>query len=358
MSCKTLNIVLLLDPRFPGGTSAAVAREIRIFSSFSRLRVVAYRSGLFKGEKINPVLEEALLETGTPITWNPSVVSADIVAVHNPIFLRNDRAFPIRIFCNLLTVVAHENFLRPTGTLAFDVGHCLNLISRATTARFKQIAPVSQWNRHTTETWIAQTQEKWQLTPENWTNICDFDLRAPSGSPRDKRGRHSRPGIEKFPALEALKTIFPVHAEKVRILGADHLLTMDTPRHWELIKFGTEEVDRFLSSIDFMVYYTNPTLRESFGRVIAEALAAGKVVITDPETARTFGSGVISAQPDEVDNIILRLCADPAAYRAQVERGQKTLLDFGQDAWTARIHRIFDILATPQGPLETLHDFL
>ena len=60
----------------------------------------------------------------------------------------------------------------------------------------------------------------------------------------------------------------------------------------------------FLSGIDFFVYFTNPNWRESFGRVIAEAIAAGKLVITDPGTAATFGDAVVASDGADVDGII------------------------------------------------------
>jgi hypothetical protein len=34
---------------------------------------------------------------------------------------------------------------------------------------------------------------------EDWINICDFPFAPPTPAPRDRRGRHSRPGFEKFP---------------------------------------------------------------------------------------------------------------------------------------------------------------
>ena len=40
--------------------------------------------------------------------------------------------------------------------------------------------------------------------------------------------------------------------------------------------------------IDFFVYFTAPTWQESFGRVVAEAIAAGKVVLTNPDIGATF----------------------------------------------------------------------
>ena len=66
------------------------------------------------------------------------------------------------------------------------------------------------------------------------------------------------------------------------------------------------KVPDFLASIDFFVYFTHPLLRESFGRAIAEAIAAGKLVITDPETAGPFGPGVVTdtGTGDGIDRII------------------------------------------------------
>ena len=83
-----------------------------------------------------------------------------------------------------------------------------------------------------------------------------------------------------------------------------------------------------------MVYFTSPAWRESFGRVLAEALAAGKVVISDAETASTFGAGVIGARPEEVDACIARHLAKPELYRRQVARGQDSLSRYSASAFT------------------------
>lgn len=358
MKTHITSVVLLVDPRFSGGTSAAVAREIYALSAFCRLKVAAVSSSMFKGRDVHPLIEAACVETATPLTWDPPVVSADVVVVHNPSFLKFDQTLSTRIFTTLLAVVCHENFLRPTGAEAFDVSRCLGLIERVASARHRILAPVSGWNRDCVARWLEKRPSNWKLAEENWTNICDFVRLPPPHVPRDRRGRHSRPGMEKFPTMEDLRAMFPPEAERVRILGADHMLGEPCQTEWELIPFGAEPVDDFLRSIDFMVYFTNPTWRESFGRVIAEALAAGKVVITDADTARTFGDGVISALPHEVNNVVACLIDDPQAYHAQAAKGHTALEGFSTDAFTARVRRIFRILDAVTPKTETLHALL
>ena len=89
------------------------------------------------------------------------------------------------------------------------------------------------------------------------------------------------------PSRETMLRHFPARAERCVLLGADGFLDDPewVPRHWTALRFGEMDVASFLGEIDFFVYFTNPMWRESFGRVIVEAIAAGKLVITDPGTA-------------------------------------------------------------------------
>jgi glycosyltransferase involved in cell wall biosynthesis len=132
---------------------------------------------------------------------------------------------------------------------------------------------------------------------------------------------------------------FPVHAERCAILGGDTFLG-DRPAaaaHWEVFGFGTMGVDEFLAGIDFFVYFTNPMWRESFGRVIVEAIAAGKVVITDPGTAEAFGPSVVASDGTDVDRIIQGFIADKARYVDFVERAQERLSTYSPGAFVERV---------------------
>ncbi len=330
------SLAYVIEPRFPGGTSAAVARELRAVAPHARVEVHAVASAMFPGRPVAPALAAALDDLGLALHRDARRIAADRVILHNPSFLKFDTVFPARIVAGELIAVTHENFLRPGGHETHDVARCLDLIDRASLALQKSLAPISPHNRASVAAWRAAHpgHGHWNVLADDWFNICDFTLAAPTPTPRDRRGRHSRPGFEKFPALADLDLCFPRHAEANVILGADLLGdAVATRPHWEAIPFDGIDLADYFARIDFMVYFTAPTYRESFGRVLAEGIAAGKVVITDPDTASIFGDAVIAARPAEVDAIVAAFVADPARYAAQVARAQARLADFSAESF-------------------------
>lgn len=336
-------LALVLDPRFPGGTASAVAAEIRALAGWTDLEIVALRTAMFSDRPVNPSLQAALDESGLALTWNPPVIRADTVILHNPSCLKFDHRLASRISCDTCILVCHENFLRPGGAEAFDVGHCLALVDRALICGSRLLAPVSPWNRSTLQNWLGGRTD-WTLTSSDWFNICDMPMLTANPRPRDRRGRHSRPGFEKFPPLADLRAQFPAQAERCSILGADSLMldSEGCPDHWQLFAFGARAVADFLAEIDFFVYFTSPQWRESFGRAIAEAIAAGKLVITDPATAQSFGPAVIASDGSDIDAIIAAHVADPARYGAFVHAAQASLARFSPAAFTRAVLPLLD----------------
>lgn len=333
-------LAIVLDPRFPGGTAASVAEELRAMRGHVELHVAALDTTMFEGQPVNPRFLAALDEAGIKLDWNPRVIRGDTIVFHNPSCLRFGIKRMPRMSCNTAYVITHENFLRPSGSEGFDVAGCIGLIERALVAGRMLLAPVSKVNRRGVETWLAQREPgPWTIAPFDWFNICSGPFRNPTVAPRDRRGRHSRPGFEKFPPWEAMLRHFPPHAEHCLLLGVDGFLQGDRvlPRHWQAVPFGAMPVEQFLDAIDFFVYFTNPLWRESFGRVIAEAIAAGKLVITDPETAETFGPGVVASTGDDVDEIVAGFIAEPQRYGRAVRQAQADLARLSPDEFRERV---------------------
>ncbi|MBA3324486.1 MAG: glycosyltransferase family 4 protein [Rhodobacteraceae bacterium] len=346
-------VALVVDPRFPGGTSHAVAEEIRALGGAVNLSVCALETAMFKGRQIHPCIEAALEEAGLSLIWSPSVVHADTIVIHNPSCLRFDTLLRTRLSCGQAIVVTHENFLRPNGSESFDVARCIDLIDAALVCGRRCLAPVSSYNRQTVEDWLAREQRSWDVASDDWLNILDPKLTAPNPSPRDRRGRHSRPGLEKFPPIDTLRAHFPPHADRCIMLGADPLMNgpETPPPHWDLRRFGETDVERLLAEIDFFVYFTNPNWRESFGRVVAEAIAAGKLVITDPGTAAPFASAVVSSNGDDVDEIVHGFCAEPHRYVNFVTAAQGELVRFQPVTVARRIRAQIERLEAPSHAL-------
>lgn len=339
------NFAYVIEPRFSGGTSSAVAAELRVTADLAPVVVHARTSAMFGGERhVASVLRHVIDELGLPLIWDAPQINADVVILHNPSFLKFQRSLGARIFARQLIVVAHENFFRPGGIEAFNVASCLDQIDRATLALRKCIAPISVSNRATVTSWLAEHRPgaNWQVLGVDWFNICEASTGEPCQHPRDRRGRHSRPTPEKFPLLADLDRCFPPHAEANVILGSDFLMRTEIARpHWTMLPFGSVDVESFLGMIDFFVYFTAPTWRESFGRAIAEALAASKVVLTDHDTGATFGEAVLTCQPAEVDGIIADHIAQPARYGAQVRRAKPVLEQLSAAAFRQRFSDLF-----------------
>ena len=296
---------------------------------------------MFRDKPTHPDIDRTLADLNLTMVWNPAVINADVIILHNPAFLKFNADFNLRMVCDTLIVVTHENFTTPGGALGFDVDHCLDLIDDATLCAHKILAPVSAYNRDTVAAWM-QGDTTWILPELSWSNICDFDQTPPSSTPEYRRARHSRPGFEKFPDRATMDMLFPPHADHNAILGADIFIDDDPPPHWTLFRFREIAVDQFLESIDIFVYFTNPNWRESFGRVIGEAVAAGKLVLTDPQTAKTFGSGVLGVRPADVDGCIAQHLADPGLYARTIRRAQTGLGQFSADRFRERAATIID----------------
>lgn len=336
-------IAYVLDPRFPGGTSSAVAAELAVVSRIGAVTVHAFSSAMFRGQDAAPQLQDLLLRLDITMIWDSPEIAADIVIFHNPSCLRFQDRFEAKIIARHFIVVAHENFLRPGGAEAFDVAKCMRQLEASSFAIKRTLAPISAWNRSTIADWIASKGklDAWRILDVDWFNICAFPNEMPVSTPSDRRGRLSRPGLEKFPQRDVMDMCFPPHADANVILGADAFIADDSsPAHWTLIPFRGLQVSRFFDMIDFMVYYTAPTFRESFGRVMAEAVAAGKIVISDPETSRIFGGAVRGAAPEEVEQIIQDYIKSPDLYQADVRTAQEKLERFSPRSFEKQIGAI------------------
>ncbi len=306
-------------------------RQLAELVRIADVAVVGIRSRLFGDSPANPVLIAELERLGLGMEWASDRVAADVIILHNPLFLKFQPELGVRLVCRKLIVVTHENFLLPGGSEAFDVAKCLSAIERATICASRVLAPVSDRNRSFVQQWVGRNDADWNLAEHDWINICDNEIVAPTQFPRDRRGRHSRPSPEKFPSNDVLLSLFPSSAEYCGILGGDSLIGHDVPEHWDLIPFNGKPVAEFLGGFDFFVYFTNPRIAESFGMVLAEAVSAGKLVITDPASARTFGAGVIGLTVSEVESCIARHVNDPGLYCAQVRKAQASLSAFSSE---------------------------
>lgn len=347
-----LDILFIADVRFEGGTSTALAMEIKAAAR------AGFKTGLLavKGPLLghpfpmHPDLR-ALVDRGATERIDPDMkVEADLVLLHHPTIMANRFTRRIYVRTERLVVVLHHPMVDRFGKVQYDLDRVVHNC-RAAFDVAVELAPVSAVVR---ETLPGILPDDARLLPEDWTNLIDLDdwpLR-PDGPPRHPIviGRHARPDKLKWPnsAADALR-IYPTDATQytIRILGGGSFLQKiygPLPRNWELLPFAWTGVAEFLQGLDFYVYYHSGSWSEAFGRAILEALATGLVTILPAHFQPLFGEAAIYAAPRDVQRVVGQFVADPEAYARQSALAREFVArQHSAELFPQRLARLFDI---------------
>jgi UDP:flavonoid glycosyltransferase YjiC (YdhE family) len=320
------DVVLASDLRFPGGTSASLAEEVRVQAA------AGYRTGLLQvfgplvatSRAVNPLLRRAV-DTGAADLLPPrGTVCARLAVLRHPaVFAELPEPAP-RLEAEQVVLVANSAARGGDGEVFYDVRAVDEVVHRWTGVR-PLWAPIGPLVRPDLERAGVQVRE------QDWVNLIDVDAWAADRSAfRDDVpviGRHSRPQAAKWPSsAAAITAAYPTDGSvRVRVLGGaaavrDVLGTV--PERWEVEEFGERHPRDFLADVDFFVYYHHEHLVEAFGRTVMEALASGAVAVLPPGLRASFGDAAVYAEPGEAMAVVRRLHADRAAYEEQSRRGQ------------------------------------
>ena len=135
-------------------------------------------------------------------------------------------------------------------------------------------------------------------------------------------GRHSRDDQYKFhPDAAAWYARLAARGIRVRLMGATALSTrLSGLPGIELLPTGAEPAYQFLQQLDCFVYRTHPYFRETWGRVVSEAMACALPVVVHrsggyAEIIDHGRNGFLFDRDEEADAIIDELRADPELRR-------------------------------------------
>jgi hypothetical protein len=346
------DIVLLSDFRFQGGTSSAIAEEIKANAA------AGYRTALVQLEApnltfpfpINPKIRTLIDQRDADLIGPEEHVSARLALIHNPYVMAHLPLRPLGVRAEQRLLVVQHPPLAGDGTPFYDLGR-VRLHADDALGGEVLWAPVGPLVRAQFDR-IADVPK---LTPEDWYNVVDPALwsNGRHGGDRPVIGRHSRPDRRKWPdTREETLAAYP-HDPRfaVKVLGAAPFLfdlLGGYPRNWLVWRFGTFPPERFLSKIDFFVYYHSSQWVEAFGCTIAEAMASRAVVILPQHFEELFADAALYAAPSEVAELVLGLHADRAAYRRQAERGRELVEERFSPA--AHLRRIERLIGPPRAP--------
>jgi hypothetical protein len=370
---RSFDVVMVADCRFPGGTSAALAQELRALAP-SRLRVGLAHVPVAKFRSDCP-LHPALLDAwrsglAEPIKTDEST-AAEVVVAHNPYGFAHRPLPPTAIRARKRILVVHATPLNGRGRLNYDPWTVARHLREG--LRDDVVwAPNSALCREN----IADAGLAVPVLREDWRNIVAADdwghPRARPLWPTISLGRHSRPQLDKWPPTRhQLFAVYPPDDEnvRVRLLGVDEqveALAGGWPRGWEVFRFDEIAPRDFLQTIDFFVYFHHPRLLESFGRCTAEAIASGAVAILPPYMRANFGDAAVYCTADEAVATARGIHADPDLYAELSRRGGEIIArDYGPERYRSLVRRILEapadmaeLVQPPRPDLRTLRTYV
>lgn len=345
MTRSNFDVIIVADFRFPGGTSSAVAAEIRA------LHEGGFSVALFQAN--SPILERtrqwndivlARVDAGQAAVLRPGEPAAcDVLLAHSPWLFTRPQPEQPQIEAALRVLIAHHTPTDATGRLNYDPELVSGNACRAFGSPFYW-APISPVCRDSFET-AGMTQPRLRFDWANVVFVDDWGHARPGllGDP-PVIGRHSRPQLDKWGASRA-EVLAPYPEEmEVRLLGAGEkvrALIEPAPENWTVSDFGAMPVKDFLSGLDFFVYFHHPQWVETFGLTIAEAAAAGCVVVTHPYLERTFGKAALYCLPEEAPRLIGAIAEDSRQFAEQSALGRAVIDNrFGPKAYRDRFERL------------------
>ena len=352
------DLVVIGDFRFPGGTSTAVAEELRAQAA------AGYRTGLIQFKA--PVLKyphpihpriRACFEEGLADLLDPeAAVASRLVVAHQPSLFTYLPRRALRIEAEARLLIVHHPPFDGLGQASYD---CAAIHRNAEAVLGGEVlwAPVGPAVREQ----FAALEDPPPLLPLDWYNVLDpRPWRVARSGPLEARpviGRHSRPDALKWPDDRASTlTAYPDDPGFiVRILGGGPFLrdlVGGYPRNWQVWPFDAISPDRFLRTVDFFVYFHHSAWVEAFGRSIIEAMASGAVAILPRHFEALFGDGAIYAEPQEVRARVRELHADRRALLRQSRAGATLVTQrFGH-----RIHveRVRSLIGRPRRTVRAL----
>lgn len=365
---EDLDLVYVLDPRFEGGASTAVAAELDGLAEAPNpprvgiMMVKAHLLGL--PWPSHPGIRRHIESGFLRVVWPWERLTAQLALVHHPVVFANLPRARLPLRAGRAILVLHHPMVDAKGARQYDLDAVCEVIA-ATLAPEVLITPVSPVVRRSLR---ARRGKTGVLVEEDWINLIapeDWPFDPDRAAPDPKNivlGRHARPDPSKWPdTLKEATLIYGAEEDdiEVRVLGAGDFLQekygKPVPGNWRLLPFEFDGVQDFLAGLDFYVYYHDSAWSEAFGRTILEALAMGCVSILPPHFRDLFGDAALYAKPEEVLPLVRAIAADPARWRSLRLAARRWVLENHAVTWRAADRaKLFGLSERPAP--ETVHE--
>jgi len=350
------DVVYATDFRFPGGTTSLALAEIKAaLESGLRVGVLQVDSPLNKpGTGYSAGLLALFLERDVSLLRLGDEYETGLLIIRHPSvaqFLDTRRSVASIASCVLIVNTAP---VLATGKGAvYDLRDCSENIERCF-----GVAPVIVPESGVTRKLVERVGGSIGLADFDWPGFVKTDSSYEGRTPGPGRpvvGRHSRDSRLKWPdsVNDFLKAYDQEEAYETHILGGmDSMatsLSSATKSRIRVTPFGGMDVQDYLQSVDFWVYFHSESTIESFGMAAAEAMAAGLVVILPEYMSSTFGEAAIYAKPSEVKQIVADYWSNPLKYQEQSARARRYVDEtYSGSSYVARLRKLLDSLVVPE----------
>jgi len=350
---RQVDILMLSDLRFPGGTSHSLAEEIAAQAQAGWSTGLVHMNGPLVSwlRPVNTRIREQIRRGTARLLLGDRPIRTKVVVVRHPAVLQAAADQLPGIETEQVVLVANAPPVDIDGYRHYRP----QLVDRIARERFAVDpiwAPIGPLVRESIASEIPAG-----LREQDWVNIIDVDGwrvdRSGWHADRPVIGRHSRPSAQKWPTdPSVIEAVYPVDGSAiVKILGgADPVREVlgYLPNSWQVMPFGALDPREFLARLDFFVYFHHPAWVEAFGRNILEAMASGLPTILPRHFRSLFGDAAIYAEPADVPLVLRRLYADRGACQDIVDRAVASVrARFGYEAHQQRIAELI-------GPPETV----
>jgi hypothetical protein len=352
---KHFDVLIVGDFRFPGGTSAAVAHELRALRSTNHSVGLYHVNSAYLGTKPVAWHQDIVAEVNRgslDVVADGAAAEASVIFVHSPWVLR--QISRTRLNARIRILVAHHPPADARGRLYYDPRVTERHARKALGGNFIW-APISPVCRDAFDA-AGLTFPRLRM---DWTNLIFVDdwgaARSRMLGDQPVIGRHSRPRNEKWPATrDALFEVFPRSGDiQVKLMGLSEKMKRligEHPSNWQTMEADEIPVRQFLSAIDFFVYFHHPDWVEAYGRTVAEAAAAGCVVILQPYLRKTFGDAGLYCDAAEALDLVRAVAADGERFAKLSARGREIIDQrFGLASYLDRLERV---LAAGRGDVQ------
>ncbi|MEO0466066.1 MAG: glycosyltransferase [Pseudomonadota bacterium] len=347
MSSGQFDAILIVDPRFSGGTATAFATDVRTLAAAGvSLGVHFVRcEGYFQPhEAPNSDLLTLLDLDHVRAIDQRAVAKAPITLFHHPLPFAHGVETVVQIESSQAAIISHQAPFKGNGALDYDPF----VVQRQIKRQFglcPRWAPISGVSRSQLKSFAPALR----LTREDWPNTFNTTDWTPArkklSGPQLTVGRHGRPHPEKWgeTGAEITASLPSNDNTKIRVMGSgpDFFAQMGVDTQgWDVLPFNGEPVPAFLDRLDVFSYFYDPLWTETFGRTVAEAMLMGARCILPRSLEPTFGPHAIYCRPADVADVLQSIRADLAGHRDAAAKARAFCIEmYSTDTVVARLDR-------------------